>query len=126
MSMARLLIIDDDPDLLILLDAHYSVHGHSVAVSLSCEEGLLLASANPPDAVLLDFCLPKMDGARFIQILRNDALTRNTPVVVMSAAAPSWVKGRMPPDPLIRVIEKPFDFRQLDPMIEDLVLARPA
>jgi CheY-like chemotaxis protein len=124
--MALLLVVDDDPDLLILLDAHYSVRGHQVAVALNCEDGLLLAAKRRPDAVLLDFCLPKMDGARFIEILRADALTRLTPVVVMSAASASWVADRLPRDPLVRNIEKPFDFSALDPMIDEVLGARRA
>ncbi|MFI5345899.1 MAG: response regulator [Elusimicrobiota bacterium] len=122
--MALILVIDDDPDLLILLDAHYSVRGHKVAVALSCEDGLRKASVRRPDLVLLDFCLPKMDGARFIEILRSDELTKHTPVVVMSAAAQSWVATRLPKDPLVSTIEKPFDFPALDPLIDEMIAAR--
>ncbi len=122
--MPRLLIVDDDPDLLVLLDAHYSVRGYAVAVALSCEEALRLAAADRPDAVLLDYCLPKMDGTRFIEILRGDALTKATPVVVMSAASASWVAKRLPGDPLVRAIEKPFEFSTLDPMLEELIASR--
>ncbi|MDE2140831.1 MAG: response regulator [Elusimicrobia bacterium] len=124
--MALLLVIDDDPDLLVLLDAHYSVRGHTVAVALTCEEGLRKASARRPDVVILDFCLPKMDGARFIEILRADELTRETPVIVMSAASRSWVSSRLPKDPLVNAIEKPFDFAALDPLIDERVHARRA
>ena len=119
--MALILVIDDDPDLLVLLDAHYSVRGHLVAVALSCEEGLRQAAARRPDIILLDFCLPKMDGARFIEILRADELTKDTPVVVMSAAAKSWVASRLPKDPLVNTIEKPFDFPTLDPLIDEMI-----
>lgn len=122
--MADILVVDDDPDLLILLDAHYSVRGHRVSVALSCEEGLRQAAVRRPDVILLDFCLPKMDGARFIEILRADELTKLTPVIVMSAASQNWVTQRLTPGPLVRVIEKPFDFRQLDALIDELVAAR--
>jgi CheY-like chemotaxis protein len=121
--MAALLVIDDDPDLLVLLDAHYSVRGHKVAVATSCEAALGLMVKGKPDAVLLDFCLPKMDGARFIEILRSDPLTKSVPVVVMTAASASWVATRLPKDPLVRLIDKPFDFDQLDPMIQEVLTA---
>jgi len=121
--MAHLLVIDDDPDLLVLLDAHYSVRGHKVSVATSCETALGLLAAGRPDAVLLDFCLPKMDGARFIEILRSDPLTRGMPVVVMSAASASWVSSRLPKDPLLRLIDKPFDFAQLDPLLHEFLAA---
>jgi DNA-binding response OmpR family regulator len=70
--MSLLLVVDDDPDLLVLLSAHYGVRGYAVVVAETCEAALRLAAERRPDAVLLDFCLPKMDGARFIEILRAD------------------------------------------------------
>jgi DNA-binding response OmpR family regulator len=119
--MPLLLVIDDDPDLLILLAAHYGVRGYTVAVAETCEAALRLAAERRPDAVLLDFCLPKMDGARFIEILRGDELTKTTPIVVMSAASARWVASRLPEDPLIRSLEKPFEFEKLDPMLDELL-----
>ena len=122
--MATLLVVDDDPDLLILLEAHYGARGHLVVVAGSCEEALEKASKQKPDAVLLDFCLPKMDGARFIEILRADPLTKSVPIIVMTAASASWVASRLPKDPLIKLIDKPFDFVQLDPLIQDALSAK--
>ncbi len=124
--MATLLVIDDDPDLLVLLDAHYSVRGHKVTVTTSCEAALGVMVKGKPDAILLDFCLPKMDGARFLEILRADPLTRGVPVVVMTAASGSWVASRLPQDPLVRLIDKPFDFDQLDPLIAEVLAAAAA
>ncbi|HEX4047087.1 MAG TPA: response regulator [Elusimicrobiota bacterium] len=119
--MPLLLVVDDDPDLLVLLSAHYGVRGYVVAVAETCEAALRLAAERRPDAVLLDFCLPKMDGARFIEILRADVLTKKTPVIVMSAASASWVATRLPRDPLIRTLEKPFEFNALDPLLDELI-----
>ena len=121
--MTRLLVVDDDPDLLVLLSAHYGAKGYTVAVAQSCEEALRLSAENRPDAVLLDFCLPKTDGARFIAVLRAGETTKKTPVVVMSAASADWVGSRLPPDPLVRQLEKPFEFAALDSMLESLMAA---
>ena len=118
--MPLLLVVDDDPDLLVLLKAHYSVQGYTVSVAETCEEALCLAAERRPDAVLLDFCLPKMDGARFIDILRADEWTKRTPVVVMSAASAGWIASRLPQDQLVRTIEKPFEFGQLDPLLAEM------
>lgn len=123
--MAILLIIDDDPDILLLLETRYSARGHKVTVAATCAEGLGVAACHTPDLILLDFRLPQIDGARFIEILRADELTKKTPVIVMSAASPTWVASRLASDPLVRVIEKPFDFVNLDKLIEEVVGARP-
>jgi CheY-like chemotaxis protein len=124
--MPLLLIVDDDPDLLTLLSAHYGIRGYTVVVAESCEAALRLAAERRPDAVLLDFCLPKMDGSRFIEILRADELTEKTPVIVMSAASAHWVASRLRPDPLVGALEKPFEFAALDAMLENLLAAAAA
>ena len=121
--MAHILVVDDDPDLLELLKLHFTAHTHSVDGAESVAEAMTLAARRRPDAVVLDFCLPHIDGARFIEILRADPLTKDTPVVVVSAASQSWVITRLPLDPLVRLLEKPIDFAKLDKVLEDLIAA---
>jgi len=122
--VATLLIVDDDPDLLVLLSAHYGAQGYAVAAVESCAAALRLAAERRPDIVLLDFCLPRMGGKRFIEILRADGLTRATPVIVMSAASLDWVVSSLAPDPLVHAIEKPLDFASLDSLIEKMIAER--
>lgn len=122
--MSHLLVVDDDPDLILLLKTHFEARGYSVDGAVSVAEAMILASQQRPQAVLLDFCLPKIDGARFIEILRADPLTKDTPVIVLSAAAPSWVESRLPRDSRVRLLEKPLDFAVLDEVLQDLVAAR--
>jgi len=119
--MAHILVVDDDSDLILLMKTHLEAHGHSVDGSESVAEAMTLAARKRPQAVVLDFCLPRIDGARFIEILRADPLTKETPVLVVSAASQSWIESRLPPDPLVRLIEKPIDFPKLDRTLEDLI-----
>lgn len=119
--MAALLVVDDDPDLLILMAAHYGARGHAVVGARSCEDAESCIAVRPPDLVLLDFCLPKTDGTRLIEVLRADAATKLTPVIVMTAAARSWIEKKLPADPLVRLVEKPFDFSQVDPLVDELL-----
>ncbi|NNN05776.1 MAG: response regulator [Elusimicrobia bacterium] len=122
--MAFLLVVDDDADVLDLLDWHCRERGHAVAVASSCEKALTwLRVARPPRLILLDFFLPKMDGACFVELLRAGESTRAIPVIIMSAASPDWVARRLVPDPLVRVVCKPFDFASLDRMIEESMSA---
>jgi DNA-binding response OmpR family regulator len=122
--MAALLIVDDDPDLLTILDGHCGARGHKVTVALTCLEGLSAAERQPPDLVLLDFRLPKMDGGRFLEILRADERTKLTPVIIMSTAAPAWISARLDTDRHVKILEKPFDFAVLDRMIEAMIGAQ--
>ena len=121
--MARILVVDDDPELILLLKTHLTPRGHSVDGAGSASEAMVLTSQRRPDVVVLDFCLPHIDGARFIEIFRADPLTKTTPVVVVSAASRSWVNSRLPPDPLVRLLEKPLDFPQMDKILAELIAA---
>jgi hypothetical protein len=47
-------------------------------------------------------------------------------VIVMSAATHQWVSDRLAPDPLVLMIDKPFDFKVLDPQLEEMLAARAA
>ncbi|MDE2489658.1 MAG: response regulator [Elusimicrobia bacterium] len=123
--MASLLIVDDDPDLLVLLEAHYGNRGHSVTSALTCEEAMHLAVAAPPDVLITDFCLPRIDGARLLRFLRDDPATRGLPVIVISAASNSWIRQRLPDDPLVRFVEKPFEFAELDGALDEMLVRLP-
>jgi len=121
--MAKILIVDDDPDCVELLSIHLLHRGHSVVGAKDGPEALERASWERPDLILLDLRMPTVDGIRVIEILRGNALTVNTPIILMSAADKEWATRRLPSDPIVRFIEKPLDFEALDKMLAELLPA---
>src|SRR5262245_36874785 len=78
---ARILVVDDTPQNIKLLDALLTPRGHEVITANSGEEALeKVASANP-DLVLLDIVMPGMDGYEVCRRLREDDSTALLPVV---------------------------------------------
>jgi DNA-binding response OmpR family regulator len=85
--MGRVLVIDDEPDVLLLCRVNLEHAGHQVLEALDGEHGLADAIAERPDAVVLDLMLPTVDGYDVLQSLRRDERTNDVPVVVLTARA---------------------------------------
>lgn len=83
----RILVIDDDPDLLALCRINLAVDGHDVEEASSGREGLELIASYEPDVVLLDVMMPTLSGLDVLRMIRDDASTRDLPVVIVSARA---------------------------------------
>lgn len=82
----RALVIDDDPDLLVLVRRTLEfTAGWQVQTAPSGTRGLELARAEPPDVVLVDLMMPDMDGYEVCRRLKADAATAAVPVVLLTA-----------------------------------------
>ncbi len=80
--MIKVLVIDDDPHLLRLVEANLKARGYATEAASSAEEGLALLRQADYSCVLLDLMLPGVSGQQFI---REARLFSNVPIVVMSA-----------------------------------------
>jgi DNA-binding response OmpR family regulator len=81
----RVLVIDDEPDVLLLCRVNLEIAGHEVLEAASGEHGLDLARAHEPDVIVLDVMLPRKDGLSVLEDLGTDARTRDTPVILLTA-----------------------------------------
>jgi signal transduction histidine kinase/DNA-binding response OmpR family regulator len=82
-----LLVIDDDPAVRELITAVMASSGWTVLSAESGEKGLVLARQAQPSVVLLDLLMPDMDGFAVTEALREDPVTRDLPIVVLTAKA---------------------------------------
>lgn len=82
----RVLVIDDDREILHGLQTRLQFAGFDVQTALDGEGGLAAAESWRPDAVLLDIRMPKMDGLTVLRELRRRGATRETPVIMLSAS----------------------------------------
>jgi two-component system, OmpR family, phosphate regulon response regulator PhoB len=83
--VARILVVEDEPDLRQVLAYNLRDAGHEVFVSADGRKGLSLAAQERPDLVLLDLMLPDMSGLEVCRALKADANTREIPVVMLTA-----------------------------------------
>jgi CheY-like chemotaxis protein len=87
MSGHRILVVEDNERNRKLVRDVLEFAGYHVVVACSAEEGVALARERTPDLVLMDLQLPTMDGTEALRILKEDPLTRQVPVVAVTAFA---------------------------------------
>jgi two-component system OmpR family response regulator len=117
----RLLVIEDEPDLLTGLVRALRTDGYSVDTAADGEEGLYKAENADYDAIVLDLMLPRLDGWEVLTRLRR---TKDTPVLILTARdrTPDRVRGldTGADDYLV----KPFDVRELLARLRALIRRR--
>ncbi|HEX6289159.1 MAG TPA: response regulator [Herpetosiphonaceae bacterium] len=86
--MAKILIVDDQPDNLYVLERLLKGHGYAVLCAEDGATALRIADDDRPDLILLDVMMPEMDGFEVVQRLRESPTTRAIPVVLLTANAP--------------------------------------
>jgi two-component system phosphate regulon response regulator PhoB len=83
--MARILVIEDERDLLKVLEFNFHQAGHEVLAALSGREGLQLAREKHPDLILLDLMLPDIAGPEICRALKREPRMRSIPVLMLTA-----------------------------------------
>jgi two-component system phosphate regulon response regulator PhoB len=82
---AKILIVDDEPDLLGMVDVHLRRAGFETIKARTGGEALRWAGESRPDLILLDIMLPDLPGTEVCRLLRHDPATRHIPVIFLSA-----------------------------------------
>ncbi len=83
--MARVLVIDDEPDVVRLILKVLSGRGHIVQIARDGASALKRVKHEPPDVILLDSDLPKIDGGEVCRQIKTDPATRAIPIVMMTS-----------------------------------------
>src|SRR5688572_1869532 len=86
MPRIKILVIDDDPDLLNIIKTQLKFSGYDVITAYNGEEGIHLARTESPDLVIVDLLMPVMDGFEVCRRLRQDRMTYLTPIIMLTAS----------------------------------------
>ena len=108
--MSRVLVVDDEPQILRALRVNLHARQHAVTTAGSGAEALAAAAAQPPDIVVLDLGLPDMDGVTVIRELRS---WTSVPIIVLSGRSGSQDKVEALDAGADDYVTKPFSFREL-------------
>ncbi|HRZ36124.1 MAG TPA: response regulator transcription factor [Candidatus Paceibacterota bacterium] len=84
---ARILVVDDEPDALELVEFNLRQAGHEVTGAEDGAEALEKARASMPDLIVLDVMLPEMSGIEVCKVLRRDPATAGIPIIMLTAKA---------------------------------------
>jgi two-component system, chemotaxis family, chemotaxis protein CheY len=114
----RILVVEDDPEILDALCDLLSEHGYNVVRGRNGHEALrqLESQRPPPDLILLDLTMPVMDGHEFLDRRNRSTPLRRIPVLVISALAKVDLVGRG-----VEFLSKPIDVDRLLETVARLV-----
>jgi CheY-like chemotaxis protein len=83
--VSRVLVVDDEPDVLLLCRLNLEQRGHEVLEAPNGQAAIELARQHAPDVVILDLMLPGIDGYQVLETLRADPKTADVRVLVLTA-----------------------------------------
>jgi DNA-binding response OmpR family regulator len=118
---ARVLVVDDNDLQRDLVAEALSSEGYAVATAADGVDGLAVARASPPDVIVLDLLLPRLDGASMLAELRQDPRLSSTRVLVTTGIQSAHVKRLLSPD---ATLFKPFGADELLAAVAALIRTR--
>lgn len=118
----KVLIIDDEEDFRVVASSCLGLLGGvDVVEAASGEAGIALALSESPDVILLDLCMPEMDGTETLRKLREIPQTKNLPVIFCTTKGKFDGFDDLKPMGALAVITKPFDPLGLAGQIENIL-----
>lgn len=114
----KLLVVDDNPDILNMLATYLSGEGFQVATASNGQKALHVARQEKPDCIVLDLMMPEMSGGEFIRIFTAES---DTPILVLTAKVEETDKVLGLELGADDYVTKPFSMRELTARINALI-----
>ncbi len=119
--MKKILIVDDEPNLMVLLESRLKIQGYEVIMASDGQAGLETAKRCKPDLIILDLMLPKMDGYKVCGLLKNDTRYAKIPIILFTARIQESDRQMAKELGADAYVTKPFDPKILLAKIEELL-----
>jgi DNA-binding response OmpR family regulator len=130
-TRAKILVVDDDPDILMAISAVLEAHTHQVVTACDGEEGLVKLKEERPDLMILDLLMPKMDGFAVLKELQDPRRSKysNIPVLILTSVREDVSRRRYELETGLELnvedyVEKPIDPHALVERVEKLLEKR--
>lgn len=119
--MGRVLVVDDEPDVLLLCRLNLQQRGHELLEAADGSTALEIARELHPDVIVLDLMLPGISGYDVLEALKRDPETTNIPVLVLTAKSLRADRERSHGLGASAFLTKPFLPNELCEMVDSLV-----
>lgn len=117
----RILVVDDEPDVLELVVFHLEKQQYKVAVADTGDKALKMARENLPSLLVLDLMLPGINGLEICQLLKRDPKTRDIPILMLTARAAEEDRVKGLELGAHDYVTKPFSPRELVLRVKNLL-----
>jgi CheY-like chemotaxis protein len=116
-----ILVIDDSNTNVVLLEAVLNGMGYTIESAMSVKEANQIIAKQLPDLILLDLLMPKVNGYDFLEQIKADDLTKDIPVLIISAVTePDNIKKTLKMG-AVDFIKKPVDIQQLIEKVKNIL-----
>lgn len=109
----KILVVDDEPNTVIMLKARLSSAGYDVLIAKNGEEALKKAPSLKPELILLDIMMPTISGIEVLRLLKEDAETKDIPIIVLTALSTREDELRALEAGASSYVTKPYDGQEL-------------
>lgn len=119
--MARVLVVDDEPDLRELVRTVLTYHGHQVALAEDGQKALEVLAGQKPEVMVLDLMMPNMDGFGVLKEMKRRGITGNVKTLVLTCMnrEADWLRGYK--HGAHQYLTKPFDPEELADKVKMLL-----
>ncbi len=117
----KILVVDDSTTNVVLLEAILDEKGYRIETALNAKEAYAIIERESPDLILLDLLMPKISGFDFLEEIRKNEKTKNTPVIVVSALTDEENVERILKMGAIDFVKKPIDLQYLVDKVESVL-----
>ncbi len=117
----RILIADDDPDLLDLLQTYLTHQGYDVIAAANGKDALKLALTETVDLIMLDVMMPYIDGYHVAYEVSNKLGEKAPRIVIVTSRNTSREQGIALMSGAYEIIQKPFDMNQLSTRVAQII-----
>ena len=117
----KILVVDDSTTNVVLLEAILDEKGYKIETALNAKEAYSLIEKDTPDLILLDLLMPKISGFDFLEEIRKNEKTKNTPVIVVSALTDEENVEKIMGMGAIDFVKKPIDLQYLVERVESIL-----
>ena len=114
----KLLLIDDDPNLILLVKDYLEFRGYNVDTAENGREALQVLDRNVPDMIICDIMMPEMDGYSLVKHIREEPMTNRIPVLFLSAKGQSQDRVKGLSEGADIYMSKPFEPEELVAQVE--------
>ena len=118
---ASILVVDDDPEIVTMLNTRLTKRGYKVATAGDGHKAIEIAKREKPDVVLLDVMMPGKSGWEVARALKQDPVTQNVKIVMVSAIGEKTNEITAPIYGADAHVDKPFEFEKLEKVIAELL-----
>ena len=121
MNKKKILIVDDEVELVELMSIRLKASGYEVVAMHDGENVLEKTRAEKPDLIILDIMLPKVDGYKICVSLKENTAFRKIPVILLTAKDPAHDADQIQASGADECFIKPFEHKQLLAKIRELI-----